>query len=110
MGKTYECGVSLEKAQLLEPGLDVRLTVGGEGLGDGGIGAQLGEDVQAVVDGIAGAGAEGDNGLARKVVGLQDRLETELLRRGAGRQAALCEQLNPHGPVGGRTVKFSVPS
>lgn len=38
MGKTYECGVSLEKAQLLEPGLDVRLTVGGEGLGDGGIG------------------------------------------------------------------------
>ena len=25
-------------------------------------------------------------------------------------QAALCEQLNPHGPVGGRTVKFSVPS
>ena len=33
MGKTYECGVSLEKAQLLEPGLDVRLTVGGEGLG-----------------------------------------------------------------------------
>ena len=33
MGKTYECGVSLEKAQLLEPGLDVRLVVGGEGLG-----------------------------------------------------------------------------
>lgn len=72
MGKTYECGVSLEKAQLLEPGLDVRPVVGGEGLGDGGIGAQLGEDVQAVVDGIAGAGAEGDNGLARKVVGLQE--------------------------------------
>ena len=72
MGKTYKCGVSLEKAQLLEPGLDVRLIVGGEGLGDGGIGAQLGEDVQAVVDGIAGAGAEGDNGLARKVVGLQE--------------------------------------
>lgn len=72
MGKTYECGVSLEKAQLLEPGLDVRLVVGGEGLGDGGIGAQLGEDVQAAVDGIAGAGAEGDDGLARKVVGLQE--------------------------------------
>ena len=72
MGKTYECGVSLEKARLLEPGLDVRLVVGGEGLGDGGIGAQLGEDVQAVVDGIAGAGAEGDDGLARKVIGLQE--------------------------------------